>query len=142
MIDREKISQDIEFLKEKHGSFRAVAKVTGINKASLENYFEKITEPREKNIVKLAGAMHRDASYYYTAPSPRKTDSAPADVPDNLALYNLTKRVDAVELEAQTIRNSSVKELRDRIDRLENMIIQFGATGDRQALKALRDTGS
>jgi sensor histidine kinase YesM len=66
MIDRDKISKDIEFLKNKHGSFRAAAKATEINKASLENYFDKTTEPREKNIIKLAVAMHKDPAYYYS----------------------------------------------------------------------------
>ena len=79
MIDRDKISQDIGMLRDKHGSFRAVAKVTGINKASLENYFDKTTEPREKNILKLASSMHKDPSSYYTgaaeAPLPAPSDT-------------------------------------------------------------------
>jgi transcriptional regulator with XRE-family HTH domain len=103
MIDRDKIAKDIEMLKNKHGSFRAVAKVSKINKASLENYFDKITEPREKNILKLATATHKPISYYYKfAPSLQESPST-TDPSDQITLRDIVKLHEQIEMLGQEI---------------------------------------
>lgn len=89
MINKKKIAQDIEYLKRKHSdSIRAVAKVTEIDKQSLQNYLDEITEPRSENVKKLSAAMHRNPSYYYDSQPPDSRYSQfpllPADIDTNL----------------------------------------------------------
>jgi len=52
MFNRDLLAKDIESLVKKFGSRRAVAKATGVNCTSLENYLHKNTEPREANVKK------------------------------------------------------------------------------------------
>jgi hypothetical protein len=111
MIDRDKISKDIGILKNKYGSFRAAAKATRINKASLENYFDKITEPREKNILKLASAAHRDPDYYYTGQTPQITEINKGGdelmVPKHL-FDELQEKYIALRVEIELLKSGSV----------------------------------
>lgn len=105
MIDREKISRDIGTLKARHGSYRAVSRITDINKTSLEQYAEQTTEPREKNVLRLAKAMRRNPDYYYSGQSDR-TDNEPsaAFAPEEYTAL-MKKHISALEriidLEAQ-----------------------------------------
>jgi ribosomal protein S6 len=135
MYDLDKISQDIDLAVKKCGSWRAAVKATGINKASLENYYAKTTkEPREPNIRKLAIYMHKDITCYYKIPNSQATEPAQTQDWRDEELYKSLRR------EVDFLRELVVK-TRDEMKDLNIRCNTAGENGDIKLLKKSSGSG-
>lgn len=79
MIDREKISAAVNLIISKYGGLRAASKATGIDKQSLANYKDGITEPRGKNFEAIVHHSHKDPSLFYQGQGQAKQAPAKND---------------------------------------------------------------
>jgi len=92
MIDKTKLSQAIGFLANKYGGFRALAVATNINRQSLVNYSDGVTEPRGKNLEIIAREIRKPVTYFLGEDIPPADVHLPTDEED-LSPVGKAKRV-------------------------------------------------
>lgn len=81
MLSKEKIRNAVDFIYKKHGGVRPASRATKINVKSLSDYFDGVSEPRNKNLGIIARAVHKPASYFFEDEAESFT-GAPAPVPE------------------------------------------------------------